>query len=272
MPVKKQEIEARGPDVEEAIASGLNKLGVTRDKVEIDVVDEGRRGLLGIGGREAVVRLRVLSDPEPIIEPAARPIAPQAVKKVELVQPPQETAVVTPPPPAAKPAAEKVDIPSVPASSSDETDAAVALVGELLDMMRVKAAIDFHYTEADDLTGRQLTVVDIHGDDLSALIGPRGETLDALQYISRLMVGHRIQQRAHFVIDVEGYRERREQALTRLAERMADKAVKRGSPVTLEAMPAHERRIIHVALRNSPEVKTESTGEGNRRRVRIFPK
>jgi spoIIIJ-associated protein len=86
------------------------------------------------------------------------------------------------------------------------------------------------------------------------------------------MVGHRLQQRAYFVIDIEGYRSRREQALSRLAERMAGKAVKRGSPVTLEPMPAHERRIIHVALRNSPDVRTESTGEGKRRRVRIFPK
>ena len=143
---------------------------------------------------------------------------------------------------------------------------------ELLDMMQVQATVDSHLTEPDDLTGRQLTVVDIHGDDLGSLIGPRGETLDALQYISRLMVGHRLQQRAYFVIDIEGYRSRREQALSRLAERMAGKAVKRGSPVTLEPMPAHERRIIHVALRNSPDGRTESTGEGKRRRVRIFPK
>ena len=81
-----------------------------------------------------------------------------------------------------------------------------------------------------------------------------------------------MQQRTHFVIDIDGYRERRQQALTRLAERMAGKAVKRGSPVTLEAMPAHERRIIHMALRDSSEVRTESTGEGKRRRVRIYPK
>jgi spoIIIJ-associated protein len=268
MPVKKQEVEARAPDVEEAITSGLNKLGVTRDKVEIEVVDEGRRSLFGIGGRDAIVRLRVLTAPKPVVEP----VAPQAVEAIETVEPVQETADTAPPPPiAAKPAAEKVEVPTVMASSNDETDAAVTLVGELLNMMQVKATIDSYFTEPDDLTGRQLTVVDIHGDDLGVLIGPRGETLDALQYISRLMVGHRMQQRAHFVIDVEGYRKRREQALTRLAERMAGKAVKRGSPVTLEAMPAHERRIIHVALRNSSDVKTESTGEGKRRRVRIFP-
>ncbi len=137
--------------------------------------------------------------------------------------------------------------------------------------MQVEATISSHLTEPDDLTGKQLPVVDINGDDLGVLIGPRGETLDSLQYISRLMVGHSTRQRANFVIDIEGYRERREQALSRLAERMANKAVKRGSPVTLEPMPAYERRIIHMALRESKDVKTESTGEGNRRRVRIYP-
>jgi spoIIIJ-associated protein len=85
------------------------------------------------------------------------------------------------------------------------------------------------------------------------------------------MVGHRIRRRANFVIDIEGYRERRQQALARLAERMGQKAVDRDAPVTLEPMPAYERRIIHMTLREDPRVRTESTGEGDRRRVRIYP-
>ena len=263
----KQEIEARGPDVEEAIASGLSNLGVARDKVEIEIVDEGRRGLLGIGGREAVVRIRVLPTPQPVPESVVQ-------ERAKVEGRPQESVDITPPAPPAQEKKEiaKAEAPPVTGPPKGETETAVAVMRELLDMMQVQATVDSHLTEPDDLTGRQLTVVDIHGDDLGSLIGPRGETLDALQYISRLMVGHRLQQRAYFVIDIEGYRSRREQALSRLAERMAGKAVKRGSPVTLEPMPAHERRIIHVALRNSPDVRTESTGEGKRRRVRIFPK
>ena len=116
-----------------------------------------------------------------------------------------------------------------------------------------------------------MTVLNISGPDLGLLIGARGETLDALQHLSRLMAGHQIRQRANFVIDVEGYRERREQALARMAERMGKKAIERGRPVTLEPMPAYERRIIHMTLREDPLVRTESTGEGDRRRVRIYP-
>ena len=266
MSLKKQEIKASGPDVDDAIISGLKKLGVSRDQVEVEIIDEGRRGLLGIGGREAVVHLKVVTPPEP--EPV--PVKPQADPRPVQIDEPQVDMPAIPTPPESKP--EETKIPDVIAPPADETDAAVTLVRELLDLMKVEATVDSHLSEPDDLTGRQLAIIDIKGDDLSVLIGPRGETLDALQYVSRLMVGHRLQQRTHFVIDIDGYRERRQQALTRLAERMAAKAVKRGTPVTLEAMPAHERRIIHIALREMPEVTTESTGEGKRRRVRIFPK
>lgn len=264
--MKKQEIETSGPEVEDAISSGLIRLGVSRDQVEVKIIDEGRRGLLGIGGREAVVRLTVVEDPEP--EPVAIEALPES--KPSQLNIKQSEPAAAPPPVESQP--KEVTAPDAVAPAPEETDAAVKLVSELLGLMDVKAAVGSRLTEPDDLTGRQLAIVDIQGEDLNVLIGPRGETLDALQYVSRLMVGHRIQKRAHFVIDVEGYRERREQALSRLAERMAAKAVQRRSPITLEAMPAHERRIIHMSLRDKPDVRTESTGEGKRRRVRIYPK
>lgn len=127
-------------------------------------------------------------------------------------------------------------------------------------------------SEEDDLTGERIDVIQIEGDDLGVLIGPRGETLDSLQYVARLMVSHKLRQRANFVIDVQQYRERRQTALTRMAERMAQKAIQRNQPVILEPMPANERRIIHMALRSSTKVYTNSVGEGERRRVKIFPK
>jgi spoIIIJ-associated protein len=266
MSVKKLEIEASGQDVEEAVISGLKKLGVSRDQVEVEILEEGRRGLLGIGGREAIVRLRVITSPEPETTHVRQKPDPKPLQ----VDKPQIEVIAAPAPPESQ--REKTVIPTAVAPLADETEVAVTLVRELLDLMKVEADVSSYLSEPDDLTGKQLAIIDVKGDDLSALIGPRGETLDALQYMSRLMVGHRMQQRTHFVIDIDGYRERRQQALTRLAERMAGKAVKRGSPVTLEAMPAHERRIIHMALRDAPEVTTESTGEGKRRRVRIYPK
>ena len=138
--------------------------------------------------------------------------------------------------------------------------------------MQIQASITTRQTEPDDLTGERRWVIDIRGDDLGILIGPRGETLNSLQYLSRLMVGHALRKRPKFIIDVEGYRERRELALARLAERMATKTIQRGRPVSLEPMPPNERRIIHITLREDDRVYTESAGEGDRRRVRIYPK
>jgi spoIIIJ-associated protein len=103
------------------------------------------------------------------------------------------------------------------------------------------------------------------------LIGRRGETLAALQYITRLIASRELQRRANIVIDVEGYKTRREEMLRRLATRMAEQAVQLGRTVALEPMPPYERRIVHLALRDNPQVRTESTGEGEHRKVTIIP-
>lgn len=279
---KFREIESQGTSVEAAIEAGLQKLGVSRDQVEIVVIDEGSRGLLGIGSREAVVRLKPASsgqaEPQP---PAPKPTTPPAQQKAAVAEPAlSETEVAKP---SSKPAKrEDSQPPKRPAraprsADNEETleaerEKAIEIVTELLSHLKVKATVTAHLTEPDDVTGHVLNVIDIQGEDLSVLIGPRGETLEALQYLTRLMVAHQLHRRAHFVIDVEGYRERREQALARLAERMADKAMQRGAPISLEPMSAYERRIIHMTLRDSPDVYTESAGEGKQRKVRIYPK
>lgn len=152
-----------------------------------------------------------------------------------------------------------------------EREAAVDILETLLEKMHVSAAVEASLSEPDDITGQRVNVINISGEDLGLLIGPRGETLDAMQFLSRLMVAHRLHRRANFVVDVEGFRQRRVQALTRLAERMADKARQRQEPISLEPMSAYERRIIHMALRDAPDVYTESSGEGKQRKVRIYP-
>jgi len=240
-----REIESKGVDVEAAIGVGLAKLGVKRSDVIIEVVDEGSKGLLGIGSRPAVVRMTSLI-------PVARAVPVTSSKAVR-----EPVAAV-----------EEENQPDL----EEESDTAVQTVAELLENMHVQAEISTSLTAPDDITGRQLPLLEIKGDDLGVLIGPRGETLNALQYVARLMVGHRIRKRASFVIDVQGYRQRREQALARLAERTARKVSGRKRPVTLEPMPPHERRIIHITLRDSEEVYTQSIGEGKRRKVRILPK
>ena len=287
-PSTNQEIEARGANVEAAIDAGLRRLGMSRDQVTVTVVDEGSRGLLGIGSREAVVRLKAVAAAPPAPSPAPRPVAPPPQRPplpsapAPRPEPPairEQTPVrpAPPPPPAIAPPAlpAEAEDAAAPATADElaaEGEAAVEVLSELLDKMHVTARVSVSQSEPDDLTGQRVNVVAINGEDLTMLIGPRGETLDALQFLGRLMVAHKLHRRANFVVDVEGYRQRRVQALTRLAERMADKARQRGEPISLEPMTAYERRIIHMALRDVADVYTESAGEGKQRRVRIFPK
>ena len=246
----RREIEARGQDVESAIQAGLNQLGLGRNDVIIEVIDKGSRGLLGIGSRDAVVRLTSMLAPQPAPAPPAR----------------SKTGATAPPTSVAGESESDLD------DSEEEQEVALDMLHTLLQKMHVEATVTAALSEPDDITGRRITILEISGNDLGVLIGTRGETLNAIQYLMRLMVGHKLRRRADFVIDVEGYRQRREQALARLAERMADKVMKRGRPVSLEPMPPHERRIIHVTLRDYDEVTTHSVGEGKRRKVRILPK
>jgi spoIIIJ-associated protein len=117
-----------------------------------------------------------------------------------------------------------------------------------------------------------MTIIHVYGDDLGRLIGSHGDTLNDFQYIARLMAGHALRRRADFLVDIDNYRQQRKDALTSLAQRMADKAVERNRAVTLEPMSAYDRRIIHMALRDHAEVYTNSVGEGETRRVRIYLK
>ncbi len=126
--------------------------------------------------------------------------------------------------------------------------------------------------EPGDDRSKKMAWVDVRGSDLSILIGPRAETLNALQYISGLIVSKEIGRTIPLVVDVEGFRARRMEQLRQLARRMADQAIKTGRRQVLEPMPASERRIIHMELRNHPQVSTESIGEEPRRKVTIIPK
>ena len=279
-----KEIESRGPTVDAAVAAGLLRLGLGRDEVQVIVIDEGSRGLLGIGSREAIVRL--IANP-PKATPAVAPPAAKPTQAPPTPTPPSapKPAAKQTPPATPKPTPKQQSVPASrdrsgeSAAATDtaedleaERTTAVEVISTLLEKMRVDAEVSGYVSEPDDLTGQRVNTVDVKGDDLGILIGPRGETLDSLQFISRLMVSHKLHRRVNFIVDVEGFRKRREQALTRLAERMAEKVRQRGEPITLEPMSAYERRIIHVTLRDATDVYTESAGEGKQRRVRIYPK
>ena len=145
----------------------------------------------------------------------------------------------------------------------------ITVLEGLLEKMKVHAAVDASYVDMSEESEEPVLLLDIVGDDLSILIGRRSETLNALQYITNLIVGKELGHWIPLIVDVQGYRTRRERQLRQLARRMADQAVQTSRRQVLEPMPANERRVIHLELRNHPDVVTRSVGEEPYRKVTI---
>ncbi len=264
---KRASLEMIAPTVEEAVTRGLEELGMSEEEVEVEVLDAGSRGLFGLGSRQARVRLTIRAEagegeaphPPAPVEEADEPAAtPAPVSAPAAVEQPKEAAVET-----AKPARKK--------ESAVELGIARDTVHELLEKMGVAARVEAHYAEAENSHGHTPIWVDVNGDDLSILIGPRAETLNALQYIASLIVSNELGGQVSLVVDVEGFRARRTHQIRMLARRMAEQAVKTGRRQVLEPMPAAERRLVHIELRSNPLVTTESVGEEPRRKVTIIP-
>lgn len=142
----------------------------------------------------------------------------------------------------------------------------------LLARMKVNASVTTQWGEPDEADGARPVLADVRGDDLSILIGRKGETLAALQYLARLLVSKELDRGVNLVVDVEGFRQRRHEQLRRMARRTAEQVIQRGRAIALEPMPPDERRLVHLELRDHPQVYTESVGEGSRRKVTIIPK
>ena len=161
---------------------------------------------------------------------------------------------------------------SIATQPDTDLDLAQRTLSELLAKMNVPATVTAAWGEMDPDDDSRPLVLDVQGEDLTYLIGRNGETLNAMQYLLRLMLVKPIHPDINVVVDVQGHKRRREEQLRRLAQRMAEQALQRKRTMSLEPMPAHERRIIHIELRDHPHVRTESTGEGSRRKVTIVPK
>lgn len=149
---------------------------------------------------------------------------------------------------------------------------AYEIINDLLEKMNVDAKVVTRIVDPEDDKDRSIILADITGKDLSILIGRKSETLNSLQYITSLIVCNRMEEWIPLMVDVQGYRYRRERQLRQLARRIADQVVQTGRKQVLEPMPANERRIIHLELRYHPFVTTESTGEEPNRRATIFLK
>ena len=283
----RRSVVASGKSVKEAIASGLAMLGVSRDEVEVEILTEGSRGVLGFGAENAQVKLLVNrpSEPEPaelVPEPRPEPEIrlpkparrPRPEPEIELPKPaprPRPEPEIELPKPAPQPAAVEEGKPGADTPTPEQVGQEV--LAEMLKLMGIRAAVEaklgYELTEDDQAPP---IVLDITGDDLGILIGRRGETLKALQYLIRLMVSHRLKQWTNLVVDVESYLARRRHTLESLALREADKVIRTGRTQALEPMPPYERRLVHMVLRNHPRVTTKSVGEGEKRKVTIVPR
>jgi spoIIIJ-associated protein len=250
---ERRSVVASGRTVEDAIANGLTMLGVGRGEVDIEILSEGSRGVLGFGAENAQVRLLVKLPPEPEPMPEPEPKPPAPVREEPKVQEPE---------PERQPAAGEPTVEQIGRE----------VLTDILRLMGVRASVEstlgYELAEEDQPPP---TVLNITGQDLGILIGRRGETLRALQYLVRLMVSHRLKHWTNLVVDVENYRVRRRRTLESLAQRVADQVSRSGRTQALEPMPAYDRRLVHIALRKDPRVTTQSIGEGERRKVTIVP-
>ena len=223
---------------EEAIAAALAELGMDRDDVSVEIVERAKSGFLGIGASPAVIRVSYEVEDEPVVE--AEPVKPVA----EPVQP--EAAVQE--------------------ENPDYAAIRQFLTG-LLERMGVKAQIEISPRENGGVN------VNLSGNGMGAIIGRRGETLDAIQHLTNYVVNRGSEKHLHISVDAESYRSKREESLTRLAEKMAEKAIKYKRSMALEPMNSYERHVIHTALQNYEGVTTSSTGvEPNRRVVVSYVK
>jgi spoIIIJ-associated protein len=245
MAEKKTSLEVIAPTVEEAVARGAEELGIPEDDLQVEVLDEGGKGFLGISARQARVRLSVAIPDD----------APDSLPGTEVEQAAPDPASAT--------------------LSDDDAEAVRAThdtVVELVQRLGLEAQVSAEWGTKDPQARIRPLLVEVQGDDLGILIGRGGETLSALQYISRLIVAKELERPVAVVIDIEGYRARREQQLGQMAKKMAAQATELDQTMELEPMPPNERRIIHVALRDNPAVTTASIGEGSSRKVTIIPK
>jgi spoIIIJ-associated protein len=163
------------------------------------------------------------------------------------------------------------EAPAAPVANAEaDLETARLVLVDLLERMQVEAEVHAALGEPDE--GETPIILDVQGPDLGLLIGRKGETLAALQYIARLIIAKQAGRSVDVVVDVQGHKKRREEQLRRIARRMAEQAVERGRTMTLEPMPANERRIIHLELRDHPSVTTESVGDGSQRKVTVIPR
>jgi spoIIIJ-associated protein len=284
-------IEFEGKTTEEAIEKACNQLHISSDELKFEIVTTGSSGIFGLGGKKARIRVTVEERIKPRkAEEAAKP-APERPEKRE-PRPRRET------PKPYRPKPEKRDVkPHAPSGKSSDRDedeesssdsiplpSTVPAPGEdvydgpedefmtlgrkslegILNHMGVESTVEVKRIE-------DRIILSVDGDNSGLLIGKKGATLDALQFVVNKIVNKGRTEKYRVIVDIEDYRQRRHQSLIDLAHRMADKARRTKRPVTISQLSAHDRRVVHLALQEKHGLKTRSRGEGPLKNVVIIP-
>ena len=228
-------VEAEGDTIDGAIANALKLLGVDREKVTVEIVSEGRKGILGFGAQKAKIRAELRKSAVSADTPEAKPTATEA--------------------------------PVSSAETSEIVANARKVLEDILNLMGFKATVE----EKSSAKGDE-AILEVHANNSGLLIGRKGQTLEALQYLVTRIAGERgSSDGPHIVVDIENYRERRRRSLEDMALRLGEKAKRQRKTVTVDALSAADRRIIHAALQDDPWVSTKSLGQGSYRRLLIIP-
>jgi spoIIIJ-associated protein len=229
-------VETEGDTIDKAIENALKLLGVGRDKITVDILSEGKKGILGFGSQKARIRAALRKS---AIDLQASELPPSAVEK------PSPTA----------------------AETAATAEKAKEILAEILNLMEIQAEVELKIWERTDET-----VLEIRAENSGLLIGRKGQTLEALQYLVSRIAGERGgSEGPHIVVDIENYRLRRRKSLEDMALRLGEKAKRQRKTVTVDALSAADRRIIHAALQDDPWVTTKSLGQGSYRRLLIIP-
>jgi len=292
--------EFEGKTVEDATAAGLKSLGLSENEAEIEVIEKGSRGIFGIGSSTAVVRILKRTATENSIG-SVDAVSARPTKNTDSnsVQSSTEAHTITH-------AEMKSDVESITDdaltddaptddaptdgdlyeedASSDElydeeeisddelADMAMDMLGRTVSLMGYDVEITARWKDPEPGDDERCLTLDVEGDNLGPLIGRRGETLDNLQYILRLMVNQKIHAWCNIVVDVASYKSRRAEQLAQMAHRIAEQVVESGRSESMEPMPSNERRIVHLTLRDHADVYTESIGDSDRRKVHVVPR
>lgn len=234
-------VEIEGDTIDQAIENALIRLGVERDRITIDILSEGKRGILGFGAQKARVRASLRKPAASVIpsEPMTEPVAVGTAVSTSLTE--AETVAMG--------------------------EKAKNVLGEILNGMGIAASV---HAKAGDKADE--IVLEVSCDNSGLLIGRKGQTLEALQYLVTRIAGERRgSEGPHIVVDIENYRQRRRKSLEDMALRLGEKAKRQRKTVTVDALSAADRRIVHAALQDDPWITTKSLGQGSYRRLLIIP-